>query len=83
MTAPELARGGGTVAVIREGVLRLLCVPTTAEWISSRSKPHVLPLAVEEVAGDDDEVDRLVDGALHQVVERCACGASDVRFGYP
>lgn len=34
--------------------------------------PHVSPVAIEQVPGDNNKVNVLVDRALHQVVERRA-----------
>src|SRR3546814_11857898 len=42
---------------------------------------HVLPLTVEEVASDHDEIDIFVDGALYQIVESRAGGSSYVVLG--
>jgi hypothetical protein len=43
------------------------------------SGPHVAPVAVEEVAGEDDEVDRLIDRKLNEIVEGRPCGRTDAR----
>lgn len=34
-----------------------------------QARPHVAPVAVEQVAGDDDEVHRLFAGTMDQIVE--------------
>jgi hypothetical protein len=44
---------------------------------------HVLPLAVVEVAGDDHEIDRLVDRRRDQVVEGGAGCAANLVMGHP
>jgi hypothetical protein len=46
-------------------------------------RAHVLPVAVEQVPGEDNEIHRFVDRPSHQSVERRSGRAPDFRFRQP